>query len=99
MIGLPQEEDVEHNDEDYIFVGWTKDKEKTGYLSKDESTNIFDFDDISRTASVREELREERGLLGDCDPEASNTIKIKASDLEDNTLDLYRYMHTAAGPR
>ena len=81
---------MKHNGEDYIFVGWTRDKEKAGYLGKDESANLYDFDDLSRVASIKQDVKETCGLLGDCNPEASNTFKIQASDLgEDKTLDLY----------
>ncbi|MBQ8026220.1 MAG: Cna B-type domain-containing protein [Oscillospiraceae bacterium] len=90
LLGLPQDADVKHNGEDYIFVGWTRDKEKAGYLGKDESANLYDFDDLSRVASIKQDVKETCGLLGDCNPEASNTFKIQASDLgEDKTLDLY----------
>jgi hypothetical protein len=91
LIGLPQADDTEKSGEDYIFVGWTKDKSKAGYLNKEDSANLYDFDDISRKAGVTDAAKEKYGLLGNCNPEVASNIKVFAKDLEETggELDLY----------
>ena len=74
---LTQNSDEEHDGTNYIFVGWTTDKDKSGYLSLDDSANIYDYDDLSKVASVRSDKRTELSLLGDCNPEATNLIDYK----------------------
>ncbi|MBR3294866.1 MAG: hypothetical protein IKI62_01240, partial [Clostridia bacterium] len=89
LLALRQDEDVKKDNENYIFVGWTRDKSKAGYLSFNDSCNLYDFNDVSRIASVKEEVRNKYGLLGNCNPEATNNIKILKDELEDGVLDLY----------
>ena len=71
---LTQLADTKKDDTDYVFVGWTTDPEKAGYLSLDDSANLYDYDDLAKLASIKKAVKDQYNLLGDCNPELSNLI-------------------------
>ena len=78
---LTQEADTEHDDISYVFVGWTTDPSYSGYLSLSDSANLYDYDDLSKRASLKDEAKEKLKVLGACNPEIGNVIEY--SEVED----------------
>lgn len=73
-FSLTQKQDIEKDGVKYIFVGYTANKAKGGYLSLADSANLYDYDDIAKVASVKDQVRTQYELLGDCNPEGDNLI-------------------------
>lgn len=71
---LTQKQDVEKDGNKYVFVGFTTDYDKSGYLSLDDSANLYDYDDLAKLASIKKDIKQKYDLLGDCNPEADNLI-------------------------
>ncbi|MBQ1907490.1 MAG: hypothetical protein II173_04885, partial [Firmicutes bacterium] len=89
---LSQGDDESVDGTDYIFVGWTADPEKSQYLPLESSANLFDFEDLSKTASIKPAVKEEHSLLGYCDPEGANYISYDEAESllsADGVLRLY----------
>lgn len=82
---LTQKQDMKHGDTDYIFVGWTTDPEKAGFLSLADSANLYDYDDIAKKGEVKQASRDALGLLGNCSPENQNYIEY--SSIEDKVVE------------
>lgn len=83
---LPGREDVEKDGVTYTFVGWST--EKATYLGLDESCDLYDFDDTTKTGSIKDSAKEEFNLIGHCNPEETDSIDL--SNYEKNSqLDLY----------
>ncbi len=82
---LTQQPDIEYDGESYIFVGWTTDEGKAGYLSLADSANLYDYEDLPKRAGLKDEAKERLGVLSDCNPEVSNVIEY--SEVEDAVSD------------
>ena len=91
-LTLRQDADIEKDDVKYVFVGWTPDKTKAGLLGLQDSANLFDYDDLSNVASVTTAAKSKYGLLGDCNPDASNVVSYDTLEPfvdENDVLKLY----------
>ena len=89
-IQLPKKDDVLIDGTLYTFVGWTSNKEKSGYLDVDKSANIYDYDDLKEIASVKQNIIDEYGLINDCNHDIVHRMNV--SDLpkdENGNVNLY----------
>ena len=71
---LTQKQDVEKDGISYVFVGFTTDYNKAGFLSLDDSANLYDYEDLAKLASIKSDVKAKYDLMGDCNPEADNLI-------------------------
>lgn len=91
-LTLRQNDDLKKDDTSYVFVGWTADPTKAGLLPLEDSANLYDYNDLSKVASVTDEAKEAYGLLGNCNPDASNIVSydtLKPFVNGDGVLKLY----------
>ncbi|MCH5198343.1 MAG: Cna B-type domain-containing protein, partial [Oscillospiraceae bacterium] len=61
----------------YTFVGWTKNETLKGYLSLNDSVNIYDYDSTNeKSYQLKKEIIEKYELLGDCNPDYLSNIDL-----------------------
>ncbi|MBR0441036.1 MAG: hypothetical protein IJK25_03760, partial [Firmicutes bacterium] len=90
-FALTQKTDEEKDGTEYVFVGWTADPDKKGYLSLNDSANLFDYDKRKKVAYLKKDAHDKFSLLGPCDPDDTNLIEYSEIEefVKDGVLDVY----------
>ena len=85
---LPGRADEKKGNVIYTFVGWSTKKDQATYLGLDESCDLYDFDDTTKTGSIKDSAKEEFNLIGHCNPEKTDSID-PSKFATSGQLDLY----------